>query len=65
MKINKIYDDVYEVENFLTDSEFEEVKKIINSFSEEDWNNEEMRVKNQIPDFWFGKQIVFEEENVF
>lgn len=65
MKINKIYDDVYEIENFLTESEFEEVKKLINSFSEEDWNNEEMRVKNQIPDFWFGKQIVFNEENIF
>ena len=65
MKINKIYDDVYEIENFLTDSEFEEVKKVINGFSEEDWNNEKMRVENQIPDFWFGKQIVFKEENIF
>jgi hypothetical protein len=29
MKINKLYDDVYEINNFLTDEEMFEVNKII------------------------------------
>lgn len=65
MKINKIYDDVYEIENFLTEPEFEAVQRVINSFSEEDWNNKDMKNKNKIPDFWFGKQIYFNEDNIF
>jgi len=65
MKINKLYDDLYEIENFLSDEEFEEVCKIIKNTSEQDWYSEESRIKHQTPDFWFGKSLHFEEDNIF
>jgi hypothetical protein len=62
MKITKIYEDVYQVEDFLTEEEFSEVNRIINTTPEDDWFNEEAKVNYSIPDFWFGKQLHIEEE---
>jgi hypothetical protein len=66
MKVNKIYEDVYEVENFLTTDELAQVKKIINDTPEEKWFDEQVRVDYGIPDFWFGKQLHFiHEKTIF
>jgi hypothetical protein len=65
MNINKLADDVYEVENFLTEEELFEVYKIIDQTSEDSWFNEQMKKKHEIPDFWFGKNLFFEEPTIF
>lgn len=65
MKINKLYDDVYEVVDFLSKEEFDAVNYIINNTPEEDWFDEESKKKNNIPDFWYGKYLHFETENIF
>lgn len=62
MKINKLYDDVYEVENFLNEEEFSKVINLINSIPEEKWFEESL--KDKLPEFWYGKQIFFEEKNI-
>lgn len=53
MKINKIYEDLYEIKNFINDDELEEVFKIINSKTEEDW----LRESEDIPGHWKGNMI--------
>lgn len=65
MKINKLYDDVYEIENFLTEEELSEVYKIINDTPESEWFDEESRQKHQTSDFWFGKNLYFKTNNIF
>lgn len=65
MKINKLYDDVYEVEEFLTEQELADVYTIINNTPEEDWFDEESRNENNTSDFWYGKNLYFKSENVF
>jgi Rps23 Pro-64 3,4-dihydroxylase Tpa1-like proline 4-hydroxylase len=65
MKINKLYDDVYEINDFLTNDEMSEVYKIINNSPEEKWFDEEMKKEQQIPDFWFGKNLYFKENTIF
>jgi hypothetical protein len=65
MNINKLYDDLYEVENFLTDEELNEVFRIINNTPEEAWFDEEMREKHNVSDFWFGKNLYFNEPTIF
>lgn len=65
MKINKLYDDVYEIENFLSNEELEEVLKIIKDTPEQDWYSEESKIKHNTSDLWFGKSLHFEEDNVF
>jgi hypothetical protein len=65
MKINKLYDDVYEVEEFLTEQELADVYTIINNTPEEDWFDKSVKDKNNTPDFWYGKNLYFESANVF
>jgi hypothetical protein len=65
MNILKLADGVYEVENFLTDQESQEVYKIINSATEEDWLNKELNDENNTTDFWYGKNLIFKEITVF
>jgi hypothetical protein len=65
MKINKLYDDVYEVEEFLTEQELADVYTIINNTPEKDWFDKSVKDKNSTPDFWYGKNLYFESTNVF
>jgi len=65
MEINKLYEDLYEINNFLTDDQMSEVLEIINNTPEEVWFNERDRVEQNISDFWFGKSLYFKEKNVF
>jgi hypothetical protein len=65
MKINKLYEDVYEVEEFLTEQELADVYTIINNTLEEDWFDKSVKDKNDTPDFWYGKNLYFESTNVF
>lgn len=65
MNILKLADDVYEVKNFLTDKEKEEVYKIINSVTEEDWLDKELNEEHKTPDFWYGKNLLFKDITVF
>lgn len=65
MKINKLHEDVYEIEEFLTEKELADVYAIINNTPEEDWFDEESKNKNNTPDFWYGKNLYFTSTNVF
>ena len=65
MQINKLYDDVYEIRDFLSKEELDAVNYIINNTAEEDWFDEEAKKRNEIPDFWYGKHLHFDTENVF
>lgn len=65
MKINKLYDDLYEIENFMTDNEFTEVFKILNSTPEERWFDLEMKKEHDIPDSWFGRTLHLKEITIF
>jgi Rps23 Pro-64 3,4-dihydroxylase Tpa1-like proline 4-hydroxylase len=65
MKINKLYDDVYEIEEFLTEEELSDVYEIINNTPEEDWFDQEAKNENNTPDFWYGKSLYFKSTNVF
>lgn len=58
MIVNKIYNGIYEIENFITDEENDQIFKIIQSLSEEDWFVD--RDDYTTPGFWFGKSMFFE-----
>jgi hypothetical protein len=62
MKINKIDNEVYEVEEFLTDEELSQVYEIIKSTPESLWLNEE---EHKPSDFWYGKNLHFKDKNIF
>ena len=62
-KINKLAEDVYEIENFLDYSELESILAIINQATEDQWHD-----KNYIGDendFWYGKSLFLGENNEF
>jgi hypothetical protein len=66
MKINKLYDDVYEVEEFLTEQELADVYNIINNTPEEDWFDKSVKDINSTSDFWYGKTLQHHEStNIF
>jgi hypothetical protein len=65
MKINKLYDDVYEIENFLSEQELFEVYKIINNTPEGEWFDEISKEEQNTPDFWHGKNLYFKNINIF
>lgn len=65
MKINKLYEDVYEIENFLSEDELLEVYKIIDNTPEADWFDEELKIQHNTSDFWFGKNLYFKDKNIF
>lgn len=65
MKINKLHEDVYEINDFLTKEELDEVYSIINNLKEEDWFSEETAKDKDFYDFWNGKNIEFKEKTVF
>lgn len=65
MKINKLYDDVYEINDFLTDDQMAEVNYIIKNTPEKDWFNEQDRIEQNVSDFWFGKSLYFKGYTIF
>jgi len=65
MEINKLYDDVYEIRNFLTDYELSEVYKIIDNTPEEKWFDEDKKKEHETSDFWYGKNLHFSDINIF
>ena len=65
MEINKLHDDVYEIQNFLTQQELLDVYSIIQNTPDKAWFDEQMKEKHNIPDFWFGKNLYFTEKTIF
>lgn len=65
MKINKLYEDVYEIKNFLTDQELESVFEIINNTPEEKWFSDKTKEDKDFADFWYGKNLHFDKETIF
>ena len=59
MLVNKIYEDIYEIENFISDTEHSFILQIINSLNEKDWFCE--RDDYTTPEFWFGKSMFFDK----
>jgi hypothetical protein len=57
MRATKIYDDIYEIENFITDDEHKYILEVIDSLDEKDWFCE--REDYTTPEFWFGKSMFF------
>jgi hypothetical protein len=62
MKIKKLHEDVYEINDFLTDEQLAEVYKIIKNTKEEDWFSQEA---SKGKGFWYGKNLGFKEKTVF
>ena len=59
--INKIAEDVYEIENFLDELELYKFKSIIDNANEMQWHD-----KNYIPNeesFWYGKSLFLGESH--
>jgi hypothetical protein len=65
MNINKLYDDVYEIENFLSDEELFAVYEIISNTKEDDWFDQQIKEEQNVSDFWFGKNLHFQEPTIF
>jgi hypothetical protein len=65
IKINKISNNVYEVENFLTKEELGEVYKIIDNTPEKNWFDESFKNDYKTTDFWHGKNLYFKTNNIF
>jgi hypothetical protein len=57
MIVNKVYDNIYEIENFITDDECESILNIISKLNEKDWFCEDEGYTS--PDFWIGKSMFF------
>lgn len=64
MEINKLYDDVYRIQNFLTQQELLDVNSIIQNTPEEAWFNDQNNKKDDILDFWFGKNLYLTQKTV-
>ena len=67
MNIDKLHEEVYVINNFLLPEELEEIYKIIDRASENDWFNQENKIKYYLSDFWFGKTLILDidEKNTF
>lgn len=65
MEIIKLSEDVYEINNFLTSEELEEVYAIINATEEKAWFSEDTAKDKDFSNFWDGKNLEFKEETVF
>jgi hypothetical protein len=61
-KINKLAEDVYEIENFLNDIELKEILKIINDANEEKWFDKSYISDES--DYWYGKSLFFDKNNI-
>jgi hypothetical protein len=59
VKINKIYPEIYEIENFIDDNEQKQVLDLINSINEKDWFKNDSGYET---DFWAGKTISISNE---
>lgn len=55
MSIKKISPDLYEIENFISDEELNEIMNFINTLEEKDWYFDDS------DDFWNGKRTQYEE----
>jgi hypothetical protein len=64
MKITKLHEDVYEINDFLTSQELEEVYKIINNTDEEAWFSKDTAKDKDFSNFWDGKNLELKEETV-
>jgi hypothetical protein len=64
-KINKLHDDVYEIQNFLTEQELLDVYSIIQNTPEEAWFDVKTKELDGATNFWFGKNLFFKEKTVF
>lgn len=67
MKINKLYDDVYEINDFLDKETLDSVYKIIDDVKDKEdlWNDANLSNKHSLTDFWYGKNLIFEEPTIF
>ena len=60
-KINKLAEDVYEIENFLSEIELYKFASVISNANEMQWHD-----KNYIPNeesFWYGKSLFLGENH--
>jgi hypothetical protein len=62
MVVNKIYENIYEIEDFITDGECKSILNIISKLNETNWFPEDQR--HMMSDFWFGKSIRFSDSNI-
>jgi hypothetical protein len=62
MDVIKLHDDVYEINNFLTDEELEKVFEIVDETEEDAWFSEEASGDKG---FWYGKNLQFKTRLVY
>lgn len=56
MKINKIHESIYEIENFINEKDTSILLDILNNYNEKDWFTENDQYTT---DFWQGKNLFF------
>lgn len=64
MKIKKLHDGVYEINDFLTKEELNEVFSIIESTPAEAWFGDESKADKDFADFWHGKNLFLDGETI-
>jgi hypothetical protein len=67
MSIDRLHEEVYIINNFLLPEELKDIYKMIDEASENDWFNENNKIKYHLSDFWFGKSLMpdFDKTNIF
>jgi hypothetical protein len=60
MEIKKLHEDVYEINNFLSEEEFLKVLELIDSTPEDSWYPEEV----DSSDFWYGKNLHIHDQSI-
>jgi hypothetical protein len=60
MNINKLHDDVYEITDFLSPEELDQVMQLIDSTPEQSWYPEEV----DSSDFWYGKNLQIHDPSI-
>ena len=61
MKINIISDEIYEIENFLSKDENDQIMNLINSLTEENWNT----ANNNFEKNWESKLVKINDSHIF
>lgn len=61
MKINTISDEIYEIENFLSKDENDQIMNLINNLTEENWNT----ANNNFEINWESKLVKINDSHIF
>lgn len=64
MEITKLHDGVYQINDFLTNDELEEVLDLIRITPEKAWFGDESKADKDFSDFWYGKTLFVDDSDI-